>query len=48
MRVGVFPKLSCLATYYLLLITYYLLPITYYLYYITCLFSQKQRSVRNV
>lgn len=41
MRVGVFPKLSCLATYYLLLITYYL-------YYITCLFFQKQRSVRNV
>lgn len=44
MRVGVFPKLSCLATYYLLPITYYLLPITY----ITCLFFQKQRSVRNV
>lgn len=41
MRVGVFPKLSCLATYYLLLITYNL-------YYITCLFFQKQRSVRNV
>ena len=42
MRVGVFPKLSCLATYYLLLITYI------YLYYITCLFFQKQRNVRNV
>ena len=49
MRVGVFPKLSCLATYYLLLITYYLLLITYYLLlitYITLLvFFPKNREV---
>ena len=53
MRVGgvpqtIMPGYLLPITYYLLPITYYLLLITYYLYYITCLFFQKQRSVRNV